>query len=250
MPALPTLANRRRSRGRVAALVAATIATLGVSIALAPAALAASDTVAVTAPATAKEGDVLSVTLPLDASTDLFAYDLVVTYDPMLLAYVADSATFPDGGYDAVKTSAGSLRLTSTRLGTSPGLAGAQTLASLAFTALDGGTATVTLASATFVDSTNVATTLAAPVAAQITLTAAPTAPTTPEPSPSASTSASPSASPSKSAAVLGAAASAADPLPSTGSNLTVPLIAGAIAVALVALGAVLVIRRRKEATR
>lgn len=243
MSALRMRAGRRRFGGRVAALAAATVALVGSSLALAPAALAAGGsigTVSVTAPTTADEGDTITVSIPVDASTDLFAYDLVVTYDAALLDFDDASATFPAGGHDSVTENTGTVEFTHTRLGTSPGLAGAQTLVTFTFTVLGGGTTAIELATATFVDSLGGTIPLAAPVSSSIALTAAPA----PSPSPTASPSATPTASASPTAV---AAAASADPLASTGSNLTVPLIAGSVALALLALGTILVIRRRKE---
>lgn len=243
-------AGLRGVGGRLTALAVTTAALLGASLALAPAALAASPVgaVTITAPATADEGDTLTVSIPVDTSADLFAYDLVVTFDPALLAFDDASATFPAGGSDSVIEGAGSVQFTHTRLGTSPGLAGAQTLATFTFTVLDGGATAIQLASATFVDSLGVSTPLAAPVSASVTLVAAPVV-VVPSPSASATATPTPSASISGAPAVVGSSP-AGSPLASTGSDLVVPLVVGSLAVALLALGAILVIRRRKEIVR
>lgn len=238
-------ASLRLFGGRVALIAATTAGLIAASLALSPAALAAGGlvgTVTVTAPATADEGDTVTVAIPVDTVADLYAYDLTVTYDPALLEFDPASATLPAGGHSSLADAGGTIHLTHTRLGTSPGLDGPQTLATLTFTALGGGTATVQLADATFIDSLGTATPIAAPVGTEIALTAAPVT----EPSPTASDSASPSPSASAALAVSGDS----NPLASTGSTLVVPLIAGALAVALLALGTVLVIRRRKEALR
>ncbi|RLK47983.1 cohesin domain-containing protein [Microbacterium telephonicum] len=246
MPALRTAASPRRLGGRWAALAAATVALFGASLALAPAAVAAGGSigaVTVSAPATADEGDTVTVTIPVDASTDLYAYDLVVTFDPALLDFDDASATFPAGGHDTVTETAGSVQLTHTRLGSSPGLTGAQTLATFTFTALGGGSAAIQLAGATFVDSTGGTIALPAPVTATVAVTAAPTAPTpgaTGTPSPTAT--ASPTATPAPS----GSGPAASDPLVATGGDPTGVLVAGSVAAALLALGIVLVIRRRR----
>ncbi|MCT9819041.1 cohesin domain-containing protein [Microbacterium sp. W1N] len=245
MPAARTAASRRRLGGRLAALAAATAALLGATLALAPAAVAAGGsigTVTVTAPSTADEGDTVTVTIPVDASTDLFAYDLVVTFDPALLDFDDASATFPSGGYDTVTESTGSVLLAHTRLGSSPGLVGAQTLATFTFTALGGGSAAIQLASATFVDSTGGTIPLAAPVTTTVAVTAAPV---TPSPTASATPTPTATTSPSATPAPAGATPVASDPLASTGSNPTGVLVAGALAAGLLALGVVLVIRRR-----
>jgi len=225
----------------LAALAATTVALFGATLALAPAAVAASGsigTVSVTAPATADEGDTVTVSIPVDASTDLYAYDLAVTFDPALLDFDDASATFPAGGHDTVTENAGTVYLTHTRLGSSPGLEGAQTLATFTFTALGGGSATIELADAAFVDSTGGVIRLETPVGATIAVTAAPV----PTPTPTASATPTPTAS---SSATPAPAAAASRPLASTGSDLTGVLIAGSVAAALLALGVVLVIRRR-----
>ena len=173
---------RRRSRA-VAALAAAT-AILGGSLALAPAAVAAEapptiGAVTLTAPAAADEGDTVEVVIAVDASADVFAYELAVTYDPALLALVDGESTFPTGGFDAVADDAGTATFTHTRLGTSPGLSGAQELVTFSFTALGGATAEIAVSDATFLSASGTAIGLpeGAVVSATTALTAAPEPP-------------------------------------------------------------------------
>lgn len=232
--------RRRRLRDRIAAVTAATVALLGTGVVLAPAASAAVDDISITGPATADEGDTITVTVPVESATDLYAYDLTVTFDAALLNYDAGSAVFPAGGHDTVLEGTGTVTFAHTRLGSSPGLEGAQTLVTFTMTVLGGGSTGVTLDGASFVDSADASTTLEGTPTAELELIAAPT----PTPTPTPTTSASPVATGEPTPAPAGTA------LPSTGGDITPFLVAGAFAVALVAFGAVLMIRRKKETVR
>jgi len=245
MPETTLPARPRRARIRALALLTAALAVFGGSIALAPAAVAATG-VTVTAPATVTAGDAVAVTITADAGADLFAYDLTVGYDPALLRYTGASETYPTGGFGTVTESPGALRFAHTRLGSSPGLTGAQTLVTFSFTALTSGPATVTLTAATFLDSAGTAQALPAPVAAPVEIAPAATAPPVASPSPSPTTPA-PAAAPASPSAGDGASAEpgAAGSLAATGADVTVWIVTAAAAVALLALGVVFVIRRR-----
>ncbi len=81
--------------------------------------------------------------------TDLYAYSLVFSYDPKLLKFDANSSTGPDGGFFVESGGDGTVILTDTRLGSSPGLAGDLELGGFSFTAIGGGTADITISSAT-----------------------------------------------------------------------------------------------------
>jgi hypothetical protein len=133
--------TRRRARRR--ATMAGGLA-LAASLLPAHAALAA-PTVAeltVTAPATAEIGDEITVTVAVTDAFDVYALDLAVTYDPELVEYVEDSGTTPDGGFsDVTDDGTGTVAVAHTRLGTSPGLEGDVTLATLTFTAVSDGDA-------------------------------------------------------------------------------------------------------------
>ncbi len=243
-------ASLRRFGGRAAIIVATTVGLVGASLALSPAALAAGGqigTVTVTAPGAAHQGDTITVSIPVDGSTDLYAYDLELRYDPALLDLDEASAAFPTGGHSSVAGGAGTVHLTDTRLGTSPGLSGAQNLVSVSFTVLGGVATSVTLARAPFVDSMGGSTSLPRPAVSDIALTASPVV--EPSPSSAAPTGSVGSASPAPSVSAA-AVETDSDPLAVTGSSFVAPLIAGAIAVALLALGTVLIIRRRREALR
>lgn len=238
----------RRARGsrRWSALLAVTGALLGVALVAAPAAHAAPATTGVltiTADATATAGDTVTVAIAADATADLFAYDVVVSYDPALLSYDADSLVTPDGGFAAASADAGAVTLTHTRLGTSPGLTGAQTLATVTFTTLAAGDARIAVTGGTLIgtegESTPIDTT---GLEAMTTIAAAPVVPGTP-------TEPSPGASPDPGTALPVTDRTPTDPLAVTGADATGWLVTGAVAAALVALGAVLVIRRR-AATR
>lgn len=237
---------RRRSRA-VAALAAAS-ALLGGSLVLAPAAVAAEapptiGAVTLTAPAAADEGDTVEIVLAVDAATDVFAYEVAIAYDPSLLAFVDGASTFPDGGFDAVDDDAGAVTFTHTRLGTSPGLTGAQELVSFSFTALGGGAAAITVTDATFLSASGAAIGLpeGAVVSATTELTAAPEPPS-PSPTPTASATTTPVAPTDEATPAPG---TAGPPLAVTGQDATTWIVAGVLAAALVAAGVVIVLRRR-----
>lgn len=223
---------------RLAAATAATAALLSATLLVAPAAHAApaATDVAITATSAAKIGDTVTVTVAAASVDDLYAYDLALGYDPDLLSFDEGSATFPDGGFgDATADADGGIAyLAHTRLGTSPGLVGAQTLVSLTFTALAAGDAVIELVSADLVgaarDTASLDVTAIDPVTTAITAVAAPPSTT---PSPGTST---PAALP---------AAGTSESLPTTGVDATPWFFVGAVALAVIALGVVLLIRRR-----
>lgn len=241
--------TRTRAR-RVAALIVAASAVFGASLMAAPAAMAAPATygaITLTVDDTSiTAGDTLTVTIAADTVADLYAYDLVVGYDSTLLAFDAASAVYPTGGFSTAQTGTDSITVSSTRLGTSPGLTGPQTLVSFRFTALAAGTAEISLDSSILVGTAGETTAVdvTAPGLTATTVIAA--APVIPSPSPSPTSS-----SPSPSASALPVSGSdPADPLATTGADATPWLVMGAVGVALVALGAMLVIRRRQAAIR
>ncbi|MBN9200176.1 MAG: hypothetical protein J0H70_02150 [Microbacterium chocolatum] len=237
---------RRRSRA-VAALAAAT-AILGGSLALAPAAVAAEapptiGAVTLTAPAAADEGDTVEVVIAVDASADVFAYELAVTYDPALLALVDGESTFPTGGFDAVADDAGTATFTHTRLGTSPGLSGAQELVTFSFTALGGGTAEIAVSDATFLSASGTA--IGLPEGAVVSATTALTAaPEPPSPSPTPTSSATTSPVPPTGDATP-APDTAGPPLAVTGQDAAFWIVLGVLAAGVIAVGVVIVLRRR-----
>jgi len=146
----------RSARVRGVAILATCLATIGASALGVPAASAAPPSAEITVDATpqATEGGKVAVTIAGSDLADLYAYSLVIHYDPTRLKFDVDSADSPDGGFSAESTEAGALTITHTRLGTSPGLSGALGLASFSFTAIDGGATEIDLASASLVSST------------------------------------------------------------------------------------------------
>ena len=145
-------------RARGIALLVTTFALASGSVALAPAAFAAAPAASISidvSPDEATEGDTLEVTVTSTGTSDLYAYDLIFTYDPAVLEFDEDSAVGPDGGFTTGALGDGLIAVTHTRLGTSPGLTGAVELASFSFRAIDGGDTEIALASAELVSSTD-----------------------------------------------------------------------------------------------
>ncbi|MDQ1205915.1 cohesin domain-containing protein [Microbacterium sp. SORGH_AS_0862] len=223
---------------RLAAATAAAAALLGATLVVAPAAHAAPAVIGVTITATsaAEVGDTVTVTIAASNVEDLYAYDLALGYDAELLAFDEGSATFPSGGFGDATADAdrGLAFLTHTRLGTSPGLVGAQPLVAFTFTALAAGDAVIELVSADLVgaarDTASLDVTAIDP--ATTVITAVVVQPST-TPSPSTST---PAAVP---------ADASSGPLATTGVDAAPWLVVGVVALAAVALGVVLLLRRR-----
>lgn len=253
---MPERTSLVRPRGRrLTALLAAATAVFGASLIAAPAAMAAPATYGALTltvdDTTITEGDTLTVTIAADTVADLYAYDLEVGYDSTLLSFDVDSAVYPAGGFGDALTGTDAVTFSNTRLGTSPGLAGPQTLVSFTFTALAAGSADISLDSSTLIGTageTTAVDTTAAGLTATVVIAAAPVppggggggGPVTP-PVVDAPDTALP---------VTGDPAGTTDPLASTGADATPWIATGIIGAALVALGAVLVARRRREATR
>ncbi|MDE0545384.1 cohesin domain-containing protein [Microbacterium sp. C7(2022)] len=244
-----TLALRtRRLRGRALATLATLAALVGASTALAPAALAApaeAGSITISAPSSVTAGDTVSVSVDASAAVDLFACDVTVTYDPALLAFDDAAGTFPDGGFDSVSEDTGSATFTNTRLGASPGLAGAQALVTFTFTSLAAGSAEIAVSSVTLVSSTSESTPLTDVATATTAVAAAPVV--TPSPTPTVTPTTSPTAEPSASAdpTETPAATDDTDPLAVTGSDATVWFVLGGIALVGVAAGILLIARRK-----
>ena len=205
----------------------------------------------ITAPATATVGDVVDAQIALTGTTEVYAYELVVDFDPAVLDYVDGSATAPDGGFDAVDEQDGTLTVTHTRLGTSPGLAG-DLAVDLQFAAIGAGDGTLGLASVTLVSEDGLTTTLAAPSAAPLAVTAAAVPPVDPAPvpvpDPSAPAGGGTAQVPSPTSSAT-SASSASGPLAFTGSDAFPGILAGAL-VLLAGIAAVVVaqVRRRRSA--
>ena len=168
--------SARRTPVRGIAILTTCLAAVGASALGAPAASAAPPTGTITVEATpqATEGGTVDVTIAATGLADLYAYSLVLEYDPTRLKFDAGSPESPDGGFTAESTEAGTLTITHTRLGTSPGLSGALDLASFSFTAIDGGAAAVDLSQASLVSSSNESVTLTDVDTAAVALKALP----------------------------------------------------------------------------
>lgn len=235
-------------RARGIALLVTTFALASGSVALAPAAFAAAPAASISidvSPDEATEGDTLEVTVTSTGTTDLYAYDLIFTYDPAVLEFDEDSTVGPDGGFTTGALGDGLIAVTHTRLGTSPGLTGAVELASFSFRAIDGGDTEIALASAELVSSTDETATETDIDSASVSLVALPDP--TPSPTSSPTDSATPTPTPSASASATSVpVGSTGQPLAATGADATPWLVAGAGAVVLIAAGALLVIRRRQ----
>ena len=235
-PASPPRAARRLGAALVAAL-----ALFG-PLAAAPAANAAPPAPTFSlelTPTTATEGDTIVATVTGTGVSDLFAYDLVFTVTEGMLESADDLPTGPDGGFTSAVDGPGTVTVSHTRLGTSPGLSGEIVLATVPLHAIGSGAARVELSSVRLVSSSGEAATQTAVAAETVTLAALPTPTPTPSATPTASESASPSASSTP-------AAVASNDLATTGVDAAPLLISGAIGIALIAAGAVFVARRRQ----
>ncbi|MCB7137439.1 cohesin domain-containing protein [Cellulosimicrobium marinum] len=255
--------TRRRARRRATLTGGLALAAgLLTAVSTGPAALAAPSVaeLSVTAPESVEVGDTVEVTVAVTGAVDLYAVDLAVAYDADLVEPVADGATTPDGGFsDVVDDGTGTVAVAHTRLGSSPGLEGDVTLATLTFTAVAAGDATFDVPVVTFVGAdsetqtaqdagtaTTAITAAPAPTAAPTdtsTDTAAPTDPATTAPVTDDDTTADPT-----STATAGTGSGTGGPLASTGASVAAIVVAALLAVAT-GVG-VLVARRRAVASR
>ena len=153
----------RTPRTRRAVWLAAAAALLAGGI-VGPAAVgtasAATTSYRVTSSASQVElGKTVTVTVTADDVDDLYAYTLTLGYDPKVLSYVPGSATTPISGRTYASASGGALKVTHTKLGTSPAASGDVTLLKVTFTTVAVGSATVTGSSLVSVTSSNHSTT-------------------------------------------------------------------------------------------
>lgn len=243
---MPENSSRRRmthALARATAAFATAFALAAASIFFAPAALAAPpevDELSISAPESVDVGDDIEVVIAVTDATDLYAYAVTVSIDPALFAFSEGSAVFPDGGFDAVDEGDGTITFTHTRLGTSPGLEGPQDLVVFTLRAIGAGATPITVGPATFSSSTSETVSLEGTIDVTTTVVGAPSP--SPSPSGSATTSPSPTASPVDGAAAGG---DPSQPLAVTGQDAAVWTIVGVFAAALIAAGAVLLLRRR-----
>ncbi|WP_066042040.1 cohesin domain-containing protein [Herbiconiux solani] len=237
----------RRRRIRAAALAGGL--ALGLSFLGAQAAVAAPAPVPVDLDVTpaVTVGAPVDVTIGLAGTADVFAYQIELDFDPALLAYQADTETGPAGGYLSAVTGDGKVTLLQTRLGTSPALSG-DLAASVKLTTLAAGDATVT-AHVTLVDGSGAGTVIPATPAAAIDIAAAPTVPPTTPPttSPTATPSPTPSDAPTATATPAAVASSDSGSLALTGFGVGGLIV---FAVAALAVGLVVVLRRRAASAR
>jgi LPXTG-motif cell wall-anchored protein len=197
--------------------------------------------VVVDAPATEVAGQTFTVSIDLTSVTDVYAYDLALSYDPAVVSYVAGSATAPAGGFDTVNATSGVVELIHTRLGSSPALQGDLTLTA-DFTASGVGTTAFVVSSISLIDPAQAATTQTNAATDATIVTAAATS--SPTPSPSAGTG---GGSGSGAGSTPAGSSSVTDPsLASTGQDAVPFVVIGGILLVLGALAVVLARRRRR----
>ncbi len=194
-------------------------------------------------PAEASVGDTITVTAVATGLVDAYAYDLDIAYDPEVLDYVVDSETLPAGGFGTADAADGIVSVVSTRLGTSPGLTGTQTLVTVTFTAIADGDTTIALTGGRVVDSAGTTAdidtgspTLVAPIsiaAEETPGTGTPGTPGTPG-----------NGAGSGAGTGNGTTGTDADALANTGADAAPWFLLGGLAVALIIGGTVLVRRR------
>ncbi|MDR6865582.1 LPXTG-motif cell wall-anchored protein [Microbacterium resistens] len=232
-------------------LAASAVLLLG-SAAPASAAGDAYDTLTITAePAAVDVGDVVTVTAVATGTVDAYAYELALGYDTALLAYADGSDALPSGGFGSVADEGAEVSVVATRLGTSPGLTGTQTLVTFRFIAKAAGVAGIGLTSGRIVDSAGAVSDIditGEGATARVTITA-PAGPGTNPGSPS-SNPGNPGSG-NGAGAGTGAGGQSAPPsdgadLPSTGGDAVPWLIAGAFAVAAIVAGSVMIVVRRR----
>ncbi|WP_251151093.1 cohesin domain-containing protein [Cellulosimicrobium sp. Marseille-Q4280] len=254
--------TRRRARRRATFVGGLTLAASLLTAQAAQAAPSVAD-VTVDAPATVEAGEPVEVTVAVTGAADVYAYDLAVAYDPELVEYVEDSAVTPDGGFsDATDDGAGTVAVAHTRLGTSPGLDGDVTLATLTFTALAAGDAIFDVPVVTFVGTDEETVTLEDAGTATTTVTAVPvptdepgettppTDPGTTDPgtTPTDDDATSDPTSPATSGTGGTGGGGPGGPLASTGASVAA-IVAGAVLAIATGVG-ILVARRRAVASR
>ena len=146
----------RRAPARPIALLVAALSVVAGSAFAAPTASAAPPTATITieAPTAATEGSTLDVTATAEGVSDLYAYSLVFEYDPALLKLDLNSSAGPDGGFSVESPDDGTVTITHTRLGTSPGLSGDVALGTFSFTVIDGGDTDIALTAASLIGAT------------------------------------------------------------------------------------------------
>lgn len=210
----------------------------------APAAFAASVTaVEVTAPKEVEVGDSFTVTVTVAGAVDLFAYDAQVAYDESVVAFVPDSDEYPDGGFGTVSESMNTVAVAYTRLGTSPGLVGDLTIATLEFTAVSAGDAALSMPAVTLVGTDGTTSTFADVTVGSVTVSE-PIVEPGPDPTPTTP----PVADGDEEGGGSGSPTDeTTDGLAATGGSLEAAGALIAAAIAAIAAGVVLIVRRVRE---
>lgn len=258
------LPRHRRHRSALA------VGGLALALTLANLAPAAADptvaAVSLSASPSAEIGDTVLVDVDLTGTTDVYTYEVTLTFDPAVLDYVADSTTGPGGGYTTAAEGTGSVTLVHTRLGTSPALGG-DLAASVSFTAVGSGSAAVRATSVTLVDAAGTdllitppaTATTATEVAAVVVPTPTPTptpsaTPTPPGPTPAPTPTTPTSPTDGAGTATTGASTSRPDATGATGTGSlarTGATIGSVLLIAAAAIaGGVLLVRRRSAGAR
>jgi len=121
------------------------------------------DSLSVSSPATALQGSTFVVVVDITGATDLFAYELDLSFDPTVLeATSVSEGSFLDGGVPGstffvpgtIDNTGGTITFNSDSLiGPIPGIAGDGTLLAFDFTALNAGTSALTIENELLVDS-------------------------------------------------------------------------------------------------
>lgn len=220
--------HRLRLRPR-ATIVSSTLVAAGAiglaALTATPAQAAPTATTAtIDAPATATVGTAFDVDLTIPATTDVYAYEITLDADADSVAYVDDSVTGPDGGFDSVERDGDALTVVHTRLGTSPALSG-DLGASIGLTPTAPGSVDLAVTSITLVGSDGTSTTLTDPASTTISIAAAATATPTPTPTATPTPGATATADP-------GAGAGDPDPTATAGPSDPSDPTSGATAVA------------------
>ncbi|MFB2557395.1 cohesin domain-containing protein [Herbiconiux liangxiaofengii] len=238
----------RLRRLRTAALaggVALGLTLLGASPALAA---PTAGPVVITATPAVGIGDTIDVSIALPATTDVYAYEIDLAVDPAAVDVVPDSSTGPAGGFDSLDTddSDGVVTLLHTRLGSSPAISGDLT-AGLQLTAVASGSTSL-VATVTLVDAAGARTTVTALAPAPVVIAPAPVPTPTPTPTPTAT----PTPTPTPSATSTPAAAVPADDgsLARTGQSVTGVAVIALVALLALGAGLLVVLRRRTAGTR
>jgi hypothetical protein len=174
---------RLRPRATIVSLTLVAAGAIGLAaLTAAPAQAAPTATTAtIDAPTTATVGTAFDVDLTIPATTDVYAYEITLDADADSVAYVDDSVTGPDGGFDSVEQDGDALTVVHTRLGTSPALSG-DLAASIGLTPTAPGSVDLAVTSITLVGSDGTSTTLTDPASTSISIAAAATATPTPTP--------------------------------------------------------------------